>query len=160
MRKVVLRMNEQFKYETIKKLVDENGNKKRVALKLKCTVRTINRLIKVYNKKGKEGFIHGNRNRKLSCSVDNHIKALVMDLYCTKYDEANIKHFSELLERNENIPVSDTTIRNWLYEKNILSSKAKRKTKKKLKNKLKNLKKQTKSKKASTILLVESSIAK
>ena len=31
MRKVVLRMNEQFKYEIIKKLVDENGNKKRAA---------------------------------------------------------------------------------------------------------------------------------
>lgn len=41
MRKVVLTMNEQKKYETIKKLVETNGNKQRAAVKLGCTVRTI-----------------------------------------------------------------------------------------------------------------------
>ena len=38
-------MNEQNKYEIIKKLVETDGNKKRAAIKLGCTVRTINRLI-------------------------------------------------------------------------------------------------------------------
>lgn len=147
MRKVVLRMNEQFKYEIIKKLVDENGNKKRAAQKLKCSVRTINRLIKLYKEKGKEGFIHGNRDRKPACTIDVDTKSLVIDLYRTKYDEANIKHFSELLAKHENIIVSDTTIRSWLFEENILSPKAKRKTKKKLKNKLKALKVEAKTKK-------------
>lgn len=136
MRKVVLRMNEQYKYEIIKKLVDENGNKKRAALKLNCSVRTINRLIKVYIKCGKDGFVHGNRNRKPSCAFDDNTKALVIDLYRTKYSDANMKHFSELLANNENIFISDTTIRYWLYEENILSPKATRKTKKKLKKKL------------------------
>lgn len=147
MRKVVLRMNEQFKYEIIKKLVDENGNKKRAAQKLKCSVRTINRLIKLYKEKGKEGFIHGNRDRKPACTIDVDTKSLVIDLYRTKYDEANIKHFSELLAKHENIIVSDTTIRSWLFEENILSPKSKRKTKKKLKNKLKALKVEAKTKK-------------
>ncbi len=32
MRKVDLRMNEQFKYVVIKKLVDSNGNKKNAAI--------------------------------------------------------------------------------------------------------------------------------
>ena len=40
MRKVELRMNEQNKYEIIKKLVETNGNKKRAATRLGCTVRT------------------------------------------------------------------------------------------------------------------------
>lgn len=34
MRKVVLRMNEDFKYSLIKKLIDLNGNKKHIALHL------------------------------------------------------------------------------------------------------------------------------
>ncbi len=34
--KVELRMNEQNKYEIIKKLVDTNGNKKRATTKLGC----------------------------------------------------------------------------------------------------------------------------
>ncbi|MGI6581486.1 MAG: helix-turn-helix domain-containing protein [Erysipelotrichaceae bacterium] len=64
MRKVELRMNEQEKYEVIKELVDKKGNKKRAALKLRLSVRQINRLIKVYKEKGKSGFLHQNRNRK------------------------------------------------------------------------------------------------
>ena len=39
-RKVILTMNEQKKYEVIKKLVDTNGNKDRAAIELGCTRRT------------------------------------------------------------------------------------------------------------------------
>ena len=39
-----MRMNEQNKYEIIKKLVETDENKKRAATKLGCTVRTINNL--------------------------------------------------------------------------------------------------------------------
>lgn len=136
MRKVVLRMNEQYKYEIIKKLVEENGNIKRAAAKLKCSVRNIYRLIILYKEKGKAGFVHGNRNRKPSCAFEDDTKQTVVDLYRTKYSDANIKHFCELLEKHEDIIVSDTTVRNWLYEEGILSPKATRKTKKKLKKKL------------------------
>ena len=44
MKKVELRMNEQNKYEIIKKLVETDENKKGAATKLGCTVRTINNL--------------------------------------------------------------------------------------------------------------------
>ena len=56
MRKVELRMNEQLKYLTIKKLVESKGNKKRAAIELHCTVRSIDRMIAGYNEKGKEFF--------------------------------------------------------------------------------------------------------
>ena len=61
MRKVELRMNEQFKYETIKELVDHKGNKNRASKKLGISVRQVNRLIIIYKEKGKEGFVHGNK---------------------------------------------------------------------------------------------------
>ena len=64
MRKVDLRMNEQYKYQIIKKLVETNGNKKRAAIKLKRSVRQINRMIAGYKEFGKEFFVHGNRGRK------------------------------------------------------------------------------------------------
>lgn len=38
MRKVVLRMNEQLKYEVIKELVEHDGNKHRAALKLNLSI--------------------------------------------------------------------------------------------------------------------------
>ena len=56
MRKVILRMKEQEKYEVIKELVDHNGNKDRAAQKLGITVRQVNRLIIKYKEKGKSRF--------------------------------------------------------------------------------------------------------
>ena len=53
MRKVILRMKEQNKYEVIKELVDHNGNKNRAKGKLGLTIRQINRLINTYKEKGK-----------------------------------------------------------------------------------------------------------
>ena len=63
-RKVDLNMDEQRKYEVIKKLVDTNGNKDRAALTLGISKRQVNRLIAAYRERGKAAFIHGNRGRK------------------------------------------------------------------------------------------------
>ena len=46
------------------KLVDSNGNKKNAAIKLNCSLRTVNRLIIKYKMEGKQGFVHKNRGRK------------------------------------------------------------------------------------------------
>jgi hypothetical protein len=51
MRKVILTMDESKKYETIKRLVDNDGNKQRAALELGCTIRHINRMIRGYKQK-------------------------------------------------------------------------------------------------------------
>lgn len=132
MRKVDLRMNEQLKYDVIKKLVDTNGNKKNAAMKLNCSVRTINRLIIKYKAEGKHGFIHKNRYRKPLTTFSDDVKSLVIDLYQSKYSGANILHFSQLLDKHEDIHISPTTINSWLREVDILSPKAHKKTRKQL----------------------------
>ena len=48
MRKVELTMNENEKYEVIKKLHETDGNKKRAAIRLGYTTRHINRLLASY----------------------------------------------------------------------------------------------------------------
>ena len=127
-------MDEQKKYEVIKKLVDENGNKDRAALTLGITKRQVYRLMKVYKEKGKEGFVHGNRGRKPVTTIPDETRALVLDLYKTKYYKANFTHFTELLERIEGIKLSVSTVTSILEADYILSprvTKAKQKRKKK-----------------------------
>ena len=46
-------MNENQRYEIIKKVIETNGNKKTAALKIGCSERHINRLIKGYKDEGK-----------------------------------------------------------------------------------------------------------
>ena len=145
MRKVNLTMKENDKYTTIKKLVETNGNKKRASLYLSCSIRHINRMIKGYQEQGKAYFIHGNHGRKPVHTLDDEARQLIIDLYRTKYSDANLTHYSELLEKHEHIKVSISTIRSILMQEFILSPKAKRATRKKVKAQLEELKNVAKS---------------
>ena len=84
-RRIDLTMNEQRKYELIKRLVEENGNKDRAALTLGITKRHLNRLVKAYKEKGKVAFSHGNKGRKPASTISNGIRKDVVDLYTNKY---------------------------------------------------------------------------
>lgn len=130
MRKVELRMNEQHKYETIKKLVDNNGNKKRAAVILNCTVRTIDRLINTYKVKGKEGFIHGNRNKKPAVTISHDKKNEILLLFENKYYDANWSHALELLKEYDNVNISYSTFYNLLRANDYISPKCDKDTRK------------------------------
>ena len=94
-------MNEQKKYEVIKSLADhpDTGNKDRAALILGCTKRHINRMLQGYSRSGKDFFIHGNRGKKPATTISIEIRQKVVDLYRTKYFEANFEHYTELLKK-------------------------------------------------------------
>lgn len=136
MRKVVLRMNELFKYNTIKALVDNNGNKHRAAFKLNCSIRTINRLIIKYNKYGKSAFIHGNRGKSPSIAFSSDTKSKYVNLYINDFGDANLSHFCEIIYEDYGVNISSATISSWLKEHDILSPKAHRKTKKAMRQSL------------------------
>lgn len=145
-------MDENQKYEIIKKLVDAGGNKKAAALKIGCSDRHINRLIKGYKERGKAFFIHGNRGRQPATTLPADTRALVLDLYRTKYYGCNLTHYSELLAERENINVSVSAVSSILRKEFILSPKANRSTKKAVKKELKALQSKTKSKKKAAII--------
>ena len=122
-------MDEQKKYEVIKHLVDNGGNKERAAMTLGITKRQVNRLIKAYKEKGKSAFLHGNRGRKPATTIAQEIRQDVVDLYRTKYYDANFTHFTELLQIHEGITLSLSTVTSVLEASAIFSprvTKAKR----------------------------------
>ena len=146
-RKVELRMEEQQKYEVIKKLVDTNGNKDRAALKLGISRRQVNRLIAAYKEKGKAAFVHGNRRRKPAITTSDGVRNTVVDLYRTKYYEANFTHFTELLEKHEGIKLSVSAVTNFLEAEHILSPRVTKAKKKRIKRELEKQKKAVRTKK-------------
>ena len=147
-RKVELTMDEQKKYEVIKMLAEHpDGNKDRAALTLGCTRRHINRMLAGYRAQGKSFFIHGNRGRRPVHTIPDDTKADIVNLYRTKYYEANFEHFTELLERNEDIKLSASTVANILEANYILSPKVTKAKKKRIKKELEAKKKAAKTKK-------------
>lgn len=106
MRKVILKLKENMKFEVIKKLVDNNGNKKRAAIEIGCTVRQINRLIIQYKLYGKEAFIHKNHSREPINKLSKEKVNEIITLFENKYFDANWTHALELLKRNHDINIS------------------------------------------------------
>ena len=137
MRKVILTLNEQDTYEVIKNLVDHAGNKKRAALRLECSMRTIYRHIKGYKEHGKAYFRHGNHQHKPSTTVSRAIRRQIVDIYNTLYYDANFVHFHELLTHyHPEVPTpSISTLRNIFKEYDILSPKAHAATRRALRKK-------------------------
>lgn len=136
MRKVKLRMNEEYKYKIIKKLVETNGNKQRAAVKLKRSIRQVDRMIAGYKEFGKEFFIHGNRGRKPVKAFSEDFKTEIELLYTTKYFDCTYTDFKEYLETRESIKISVDEVRVILRDKYIFSPRTHKSTKKKFRKKL------------------------
>lgn len=151
MRKVNLTMKEKYRYKVIKKLVDTNGNKKSAELKLGCSRRTVDRLIKNYKENGKSSFSHGNKNREPSNKLTDDKRKQIIKLYKEVYHNANFLHFSQLLAERENISISHTSINSILLGEYIVSPKATRATKRKVKRILKNKQNQVPAQKKDTL---------
>ena len=147
LKRIDLRMNEQQKYEVIKSLVDHDGNKKAAAVKLGCTVRTINRLIKKFREQGKEAFVHGNRNRKPAHAITEEQAADIITIYNNKYYDATFSYACELLAEHDGIHISPSALTSIMYKHNITSPRTTKAMRKRIAKRLRQQQKQTKSKK-------------
>ncbi len=141
-------MDEQKKYEVIKSLSDHpNKSKQRAALELGCTYRHVNRMLAGYRKHGKAYFVHGNRGRKPVTTISEDVRETIVKLYKSKYYGANFTHFTELLQSNENINLSVSTVQSILEGQYILSPMVTHAKKKRIKNQLRQSKKLAKTQK-------------
>ena len=129
-------MNEQKKYEVIKRLAEGKTNKKRASVQLSLSIRHINRLLIKFSESGKSAFMHGNRLRKPAIALDESLSNKIIHLYKHKYQDFNISHFTEMLEENENIKLSYSCVYNLLKTNYIFSPKIRKATKRKLRKEL------------------------
>jgi len=123
MKKVILNMKEQNKYEIIKKVSLNKLSKSSAEIRLGVTRRTIDRLLLTYRLNGKNGFKHGNNQRKPVNSFPHSFKKQIVLLYQTKYYDTSFKLFHELLLTHENINVSYSFVFKTLTDSLILSLK-------------------------------------
>lgn len=123
-------MKEQNIYLIIKKLVETNGNKKRAAIRIGCTLRNVNLLIKKYKEKGKAGFSHANKLRQPKHTLSEQKRKEIIKLYETKYYDYNWKHFNEKLNEVEGINISYYPLYNILKKAGYISRLAFKRTRK------------------------------
>lgn len=101
-----LNEKEQKKYEVIEKVVNNEITKKEAEEILNLSRKQINRLIIVFNTKGKEGFIHKNRGKSNSNKKDFKLINKLEELYLTEYYDYNFQAFYEEIEERYDISYS------------------------------------------------------
>lgn len=137
MKRINLNVNETKKYKVIKAVSEKKKKKLTASVELGLTIRQINRLVKVYQINGKKGFEHGNRNVKPKHAMTNQTRERIIEIYLAFSVKPNIKYFTEILTELHDIHYTDTTIRNVLYQANIISPKSQRKTRKRIQKQIK-----------------------
>lgn len=128
MRKVELNMDQNYRYELIKQLSDTNGNRWAVALKLNCSMRTVHRCVNRYRSEGKAAFIHKNTHHPPATTFSPLLKSVVIDYFLAEVSDANIVHFSELVQIKFKVKIHPETLRLWLLERHIVPNSAHRVT--------------------------------
>ena len=79
-------MNEKFKYEVIKKVVEGKKSKQRAECELGLSRRQINSYIQQFSAEGRPGFKHKNAGRKCSFAISTEIKQQIISLYKRVYN--------------------------------------------------------------------------
>ena len=90
---------------------------------LKLSKRQIYRLKKKYEKGGEISLIHGLKGKKSNHSYSQVTKKKIINIYRSDYSDYCPTLFSEKLLKNHNIDINHETIRIWLREHAITTSK-------------------------------------
>lgn len=144
-------MKKEAEYLAVKDYVDHpEKNKLRIALRFSVTLRTVNRWIAGYKKSGKGFFVHGNATLEPDCKIAEEIRTKVVELYKGEiYQGSNFSLFTEMLDKYEDIHISEQSVRNILHAAGIHSPRMWKRTKKRLRQEEKQREKEIAQKAAS-----------
>lgn len=131
-----LNEKEQKKYDTIQKVVNGEITKQDAEKILDLSRRQINRLIHIFIKQGKEGFIHKNKGRSNPNKKDSKILEEIKELYFKEYYDYNFEAFYEVIENKYDISYSTMYIE--FFKDDMVSPLANKKTLKLYNEKMKN----------------------
>ena len=132
----MLNENEMKKYEIIEKVVIGLITRKEAMCELNMSRQQIYRLIKLYNFKGEEGFIHGNRGKENPNKKDETLIKELEEIYLEECYDFNFEHFYEKRILG-NYDISYDTMLKRFTKDDIISPLAHKKTLKEYKEKMK-----------------------
>ena len=115
-------MKDVQKMIVIQSVIDRKRTGKEASEVLNVTERQIWRLVKKAKDKGIDKLTHGNCNKTPKNKVPQDIVNKVVELKKSHdYENANFRHFTELLEERENIKLSYSTVYNILKKHGFVS---------------------------------------
>jgi len=114
---------ESLKYQVIKKYLDGKIFRKEAARLLSVSERTVIRYSQKIKEFGVFGVKHGNYGKTSnSIKYPIELRERVLEIYVSKYYDFNLKHFSEILEKEYEIKIHYSTLWTWFKAQKLIKS--------------------------------------
>jgi transposase len=125
----LMSLKDARKIAIIEHCLDGRFSNRQAADLLKRSVRQVQRLKKRGRDQGLTSMLHQNRGRKPACAIDQQTKDTVVRLFQEKYSTYNFTHYTDVLEEEESISISRSSVSRTLHAALTQSPKAKRRPK-------------------------------
>lgn len=116
---MILTMKEKNKIEVIQLVMNGTIEMNSASRILNHSIWQIYRMLNRLRDNGLEGLQHGNKGKKSSRRIKKAIRKKIVELARGKFSDINDTHLSEILLREEKIPVSRQTLRKILREEGV-----------------------------------------
>ena len=123
---ITMRRKELKRLHITQKVLDKEIKQFEAAEILRLSRRQIKRIVKRVKEEGCAGVIHGLRGRRSGNAIEENKKVKVKAICKRKYEDFGPTLASEKLFENEKIKISKETIRQWLIEEGLWTTKQKR----------------------------------
>jgi len=123
---LTLNRREQRRLQILNEVEGGGLNMREAAEMMVLSLRQVRRLRGAYRIEGAEGLAHGNRGRRPRNAVDVEVVRQVVSLARERYRGVNQQHLTELLEEEQQIQLSRSTVRRVLLEMGIRSPRTRR----------------------------------
>jgi transposase len=118
---VLLTMKEVNRLRVVQGYMDGKMLIEEAARILKCSLRSVYRMLAKVREKGPEGVLHGNRNKVSPRRVPEALRKKVIEFALGKYRDINDTHLCEILGKAEGIVMGRETLRSILRKEGIPS---------------------------------------
>ena len=126
--RIFMNNKEKLKKAVIEACIDGQLTVKQAASRLHFSERYVKKLKQNYRKNGEKIFMHGNCGKQPVSTISAELKSKIVNLKQTDiYEEANFTHFTEMIQEDENINVSYSSVTRILKAKGIKSPRKHRK---------------------------------
>ena len=123
---LTLNRREQRRLQILNEVEGGGLSMREAAEMMVLSLRQVRRLRGAYRIEGAEGLAHGNRGRRPRNAVDVEVAQRVVSLARERYRGVNQQHLTELLEEEQQIQLSRSTVRRVLLEVGIRSPRTRR----------------------------------
>ena len=124
---ITMRQEELRRLHIAQKVLDKKLKQIEAADKLNLSYRQTKRIIKRIKKEGDKGIVHRLRGQPSRRKIPDKLRNKVISIFKDKYRDFGPTLASEMLFENEEIALSNETLRNWLIKEGLWQRRRKRK---------------------------------